>query len=819
LRGPLQSFTFLLTVDLAVTSESSVHWLLWMWCAAQGVAVRHRTVITAPPWRSWELTNAMENKVMRRILPALVATMGSMLAACGGGGSGSSGTPTPPSPPTISGTPSTSVVAGQSYSFTPTTTNVSGGTLTFSITNMPSWATFSSSTGQLSGATSSANVGTYSGIAISVSNGSASASLPSFSIAVTAAAQPPTISGTPATQVTVGQAYSFTPTTTNPSGGTLTFSITNMPSWATFSSSTGQLSGTPSTTGAYAGIVISVSDGTSSASLAAFTVTVNPVQVVAGAPLVLYTDVSSGPNSGGENNAGAYLSIFGINFGNTGLGTTVTVTIGGVAVGSYRYLGPSRGRPDIGQITVQVGALGTPTPGKALPIQVTVNGTVSNTDQTFTVNPGRMLFVSQSGNDSTAVAGDITHPYRHVVNGSTGAFDVIQPGDTIVMRGTPLAGAAITSDPTPATSAWTDVYSGYFLRFINHDGTAATGASGSGPLALIAYPNEDVYIYESYASGATGAITGVDTTSYTGGRYVTVADLRIEAGGAAGVVNQQIAGQYWRVVNNEISAATGTSDSQNLAGGITGNGTGSFWVGNHVHDMNSASPGEMHGIYIDGDGSYEVAYNLVERVPDGNGFQVYVDGTNGSSSANNVVFHHNMVHDTAKYGINVADGSTNGFVYYDNVVYNSAYGCLRFNTDSLVGAKIYNNTFYNCSANAGYGVVNNDWNLPVNALDMENNILYANAAGSYSGGSNGMSTGIGTVTNNLFFNGVDGDSWDSHPISSDPLFVSATLDNFHLGAGSPAIAAGDTAVASVVTTDYDLKPRAATSIDIGAYTH
>lgn len=673
--------------------------------------------------------NVIEDTVMRRILPALVVIVASMLTACGGSGStAASSTPVnPPAAPTISGTPPTSVVTGQNYS--------------------------------------------------------------------------------------------FTPSTTDPSGKTLTFSISNMPSWASFSSSTGGLSGTPLSVGTYSNIGISVSDGTLSASLPAFSITVNAVPVIAGAPLVLYTDVNSGPNSGGENNEGAYLSIFGKNFGGTGLGTTVTVTIGGVAVNNYRYLGPSRGRPDIEQITVQVGALGNPTPGTPLPIQVTVGGVASNTDQTFTVNPGRMLFVSQSGNDSTALPGDITHPFQHVQNGSNGAFDVIQPGDTIVMRGTPLAGAPITSDPTSASSAWTDAYNGYFVRFISHNGTAPTGASGSGPLALIAYPNEDVYIYESYASGAKGAISGVDTTAYTGGRYVTVADLRIEAGGSSGVVNQQIAGQYWRVVNNELTAVTGSTDANNLAGGITGNGTGSFWFGNHIHNINSASPQEMHGIYIDGDGSYQIAYNLIEQVTDGSAFQVFVNGGNGSTQANNVVFHHNMIHDSAKYGINIADNSHNGFVYYDNVVYNSARGCLRFNSSILAGAKIYNNTFYNCASIAGYGVVNNDATLPSNALDMENNIFYATNGGTYSGGSNGMSSGIGTVTNNLFYGGSDGDLWDSHPISGDPLFVNAALDAFHLSVGSPAIGAGDTAATSIVTTDYDLNPRATSVIDIGAYTH
>jgi hypothetical protein len=535
--------------------------------------------------------------------------------------------------------------------------------------------------------------------------------------------------------------------------------------------------------------------------------------------VVLYTDVSSGPNSGGENDEGAYLSIFGKHFGSSGLGNAVKVYIGGAQVASYRYLGPSRGRPDIQQLTVQVGALANPTPGVPLPIKVTVNGVPSNTDQTFTVNPGHMLFVSRSGNDSTAIPGDITHPYRHVQNGSSGAFDVMRPGDTIVMRGTPLAaGASLSADPTPSSSAWTDTSNGYFLRFINRNGTAPTGAAGSGPLALIAYPNEDVYIYESYASGAKGAISGVDTSAYAGGRYVTVADLRIEAGGPSGVINQQIAAQHWRIVNNELTASTGRSDPYNLAGAITGNGPGSFWVGNHIHDIDSASPGEMHGIYIDGDGSYEVAYNLIESVADGNGFQVYVDGTNGSDAANNVHFHHNLVHGAAKYGLNIADGAAGGFLLYDNLVYDAAYGCLRFNTNTLSAAKVYNNTFFNCvtSGNSSYGVVNNDWNLPSNALDMQNNILYA--SGAYTGGSVGMSTGIGTLTHNLFYNGTDPTDWDAHPITANPQFLSTSTPDLHLSPSSPAIGAGSTTVSSTVTTDYDLKPRSS-SIDIGAYQH
>ena len=76
-----------------------------------------------------------------------------------------------------------------------------------------------------------------------------------------------------ATSVAQGSLYSFTPTAADvDSGTTLVFSISNKPAWASFSSSTGVLSGTPqrSDVGTTQSIVISVSDGELSASLPAF---------------------------------------------------------------------------------------------------------------------------------------------------------------------------------------------------------------------------------------------------------------------------------------------------------------------------------------------------------------------------------------------------------------------------------------------------------------------------------------------------------------------------------------------------------------------
>jgi hypothetical protein len=100
----------------------------------------------------------------------------------------------------------------------------------------------------------------------------------------------PTITGTPPSTATVGAAYSFTPTASDPDGGTLTFAIQNRPSWTTFNTTTGRLTGTPAAAnvGTFPNILISVSDGAASAALAAFTIAVNPAPnsapTISGAP-------------------------------------------------------------------------------------------------------------------------------------------------------------------------------------------------------------------------------------------------------------------------------------------------------------------------------------------------------------------------------------------------------------------------------------------------------------------------------------------------------------------------------------------------------
>lgn len=185
----------------------------------------------------------------------------------------------PNTPPTISGSPTTAVTAGDAYLFIPTASDADGDSLSFTITGKPSWATFDGASGRLSGTPAAGSEGVYSGIRISVSDGTDTATLPTFTISVTAPPNtPPTISGSPAASVTVGDAYAFTPAANDADGDNLIFSVSGLPGWAGFDAGTGRVSGVPADNdeGLHSGIVISVSDGEDSASMSAFSINVNP---------------------------------------------------------------------------------------------------------------------------------------------------------------------------------------------------------------------------------------------------------------------------------------------------------------------------------------------------------------------------------------------------------------------------------------------------------------------------------------------------------------------------------------------------------------
>jgi hypothetical protein len=178
--------------------------------------------------------------------------------------------------PSLSGNPSKVVMAGTPYIFVPTASDTDGDTLIFAIAGRPTWATFNTSNGQLSGTPARTLSGTTaSNIRISVSDGKTTVALAAFSIQITQPANTaPVVSGTPSTSATVGTAYSFTPGVSDAENDRITWSIQNRPAWATFNTTTGRLSGTPTATGTASSIRISASDGFASTPLPTFSITV-----------------------------------------------------------------------------------------------------------------------------------------------------------------------------------------------------------------------------------------------------------------------------------------------------------------------------------------------------------------------------------------------------------------------------------------------------------------------------------------------------------------------------------------------------------------
>lgn len=118
------------------------------------------------------------------------------LAACGGeDGDAAQQSAASPSPagagnqaPTITGAAQTAVMQGTLFDLLPTADDPDDDTLSFSIVNKPSWATFNAANGRLRGTPGAADLGMYSDVEISVSDGELSASLPAFDIEVVATA-------------------------------------------------------------------------------------------------------------------------------------------------------------------------------------------------------------------------------------------------------------------------------------------------------------------------------------------------------------------------------------------------------------------------------------------------------------------------------------------------------------------------------------------------------------------------------------------------------------------------------------------------------
>lgn len=256
----------------------------------------------------------------------------------------------------------------------------------------------------------------------------------------------------------------------------------------------------------------------------------------AASPVVFYTDLESGPSSGGENGKGAYLSIYGNNFGAQQSGSMVR--IGGGAVAGYLAWSNQRIAVQLGP-SVKTGA-----------VVVTAGGAESNANVKFTVRRGNLYFVSPRGSDSAN--GSFAHPFATIpkCKNALAAGDICYAMDGVQQSAEETYNAALA---------------------------IMTSGTPENPKAIVAYPGATVKI------GGGGTEYGIRTPGISGApfEYWTIAGIHL-----GGAIALEIMGRGWRIVGNDLQCPTGDGSAACAEGSVA---IHAKFLGNEVH---SAGCGE-----------------------------------------------------------------------------------------------------------------------------------------------------------------------------------------------------------------------------------
>ena len=503
------------------------------------------------------------------------------------------------------------------------------------------------------------------------------------------------------------------------------------------------------------------------------------------APAVFFTDLDSGPNTGGESNQGTILTIYGKGFGATQGGSTVT--LGGGSVAAYLQWGAViPGGSGIQKISVAIGPA-----AKTGPVVVLVNGVSSNSNVTFAVRPGNIYCVSPSGRDSASgkFPSNCWLTAQH-------ARDQMAAGDTAYF----LDGFAISggNDEGFNYSLWLD-----------------KGGTANKPKAYVAYPGAKV-TFGGIGLGSTGI--------HNPNNWITLAGIQIRN---AFLLRD---GGRWRIVGNDISCPSGDSGGGGAcheSGNITGAtaSTPNRYLGNVWHDVSSnvvSSVSKLyHATYFDSGAAHvELGWNTWHDNQANRALQLY------DSSARQADFsiHDNLIYNNRGTAMVLSDLDTSTYptVVYNNIIYHVGLGpgfADATNWQCIVTAEgssssnpidVYNNTLYDCGP---FGSRSNAA-IEVNSAQptrLRNNIVYQlNSRVEYLN----LHSGIALVCDsNLFFGNGRAPSQCTHALSADPLFVNPGSGDLHLQPGSPAIAAGPS---TGIAFDFDGVPRPGAAYSLGA---
>ncbi|MFA5976327.1 MAG: T9SS type A sorting domain-containing protein [Elusimicrobiota bacterium] len=523
--------------------------------------------------------------------------------------------------------------------------------------------------------------------------------------------------------------------------------------------------------------------------------------IFAALPVIFYSDLVSGPKTGGENNKGAYVTIFGKNFGATRGASSVS--IGGGQADNYPVWSDSK-------ISFQLGA--GPNTGN---ITVTTADGTSN-GIPFSIRACNISFVSTSGND--AGGGGISDPWRHL----TKVRQSLAKGGICYVRG----GTYTDTDEGAGNSG--------YIFYVSGSYPWGSGAPDDGaPYCLVGYPGETVTW-----RGDNLVANYVNDTSYAAlNSNIVFANMIMDGNnnnhgmvGWNGVANDATYRvKNVRFVNLDIknyqllSAQAGGGASQIGVGGA-GPVDNVKILGCQVHHVRSWTSLD-HLVYMTAGGdNYEIAWcDTFDLMASDSGYpgyniQFHAGGFSDYDDFTNVSVHDNRVHDNhGRGGINFADRVISANCY-NNVIFDitstgSYVGFpVRLQSQSPGTVNFYNNTIY--TAGTEYLTALIDFSR-TNTFYVRNNIFYTANTKAYSDVS--FSPTI-VASNNLFYGNGAPPSWASGQLNSDPSFINEAGYDFHLQSLSPAIGAGVTI--GGLTADFDGVPRPQASngqFAIGAY--
>ncbi len=288
--------------------------------------------------------------------------------------------------------------------------------------------------------------------------------------------------------------------------------------------------------------------------------TLTPASVPA--PVLFYSDIDSGPATGGEAESdGAFVCVYGENFGPAR--NDSTISIGGTAAAAYKvWLDP--GAPYLpGHYAKACAQISHATPSGSQTMQLNISQKTSNT-LPFTVRPGNVYFASPAGNDNNA--GTSSAPFATLKK----CKNVLNPGDICYVH------SMTVTAPDTYASLW----------------LGASGTEGS-PKAVVAYPGEAVTL-DSTVNHIAKAMVNYATSKAKYVSYWTIAGLTFVAYNI-GVDFES--GTGFRFVDNEVTApgsnTAGSETAGLIGGGVSTHALDKIAVyGNRVHNVGCGDPSD-----------------------------------------------------------------------------------------------------------------------------------------------------------------------------------------------------------------------------------